>query len=29
MIQATGDIGSQWILDLFNGIAKEGGIPFL
>jgi len=28
MIQATGDIGTQWILDLCNGIAKEGCIPF-
>jgi len=27
MIQATGDIGIQWILDLCNGIVKEGGIP--
>jgi len=27
MIQATGDIGTQWILDLCNGIAKEGCIP--
>jgi len=27
MIQATGDIGTQWILDLCNGIAKEGSIP--
>jgi len=24
MIQATGDIGTQWILDLWNGIVKEG-----
>ena len=23
-IQATGDIGIQWILDLCNGIVKEG-----
>jgi len=23
MIQATGDIGSRWILDLYNGIVKE------
>jgi len=23
MIQATGDIGTQWILDLCNGIIKE------
>ena len=28
MIQATGDIGTQWILDLYNGIAEEGCIPF-
>jgi len=27
MIQATGDIGTQWILDLCNGIVKEGCIP--
>jgi len=27
MIQATGDIGTQWILDLCNGILKEGSIP--
>ena len=27
MIQTTGDIGTQWILDLFNGIVKEGCIP--
>jgi len=27
MIQATGDIGTQWMLDLCNGIAKEGCIP--
>ena len=27
MIQATGDIGTQWILDLHNGIVKEGSIP--
>jgi len=27
MIQATGDIGKQWILDLCNGIVKEGSIP--
>jgi len=25
MIQATGDVGTQWILDLCNGIVKEGG----
>jgi len=27
MIQATGNIGTQWILDLCNGIVKEGSIP--
>jgi len=27
MIQTTGDIGTQWILDLCNGIVKEGYIP--
>ena len=27
MIQVTGDIGTQWILDLCNGILKEGSIP--
>jgi len=27
MIPATGDIGTQWLLDLFNGIVKEGCIP--
>ena len=27
MIQATGDTGTQWLLDLFNGIVKEGCIP--
>jgi len=27
MIQATGYIGTQWILDLCNGIVKEGCIP--
>jgi len=27
MIQATGDIRTQWILDLCNGIVKEGSIP--
>jgi len=27
MIQATGDIQTQWILDLCNGIVKEGCIP--
>ena len=27
MIQATGDIGNQWLLDLCNGIVKEGCIP--
>jgi len=26
MIQSTGDIGTQWILDLCNGIVKEGFI---
>ena len=26
MIQATGEIGTQWILDLRNGIVKEGSI---
>jgi len=26
MIQATGDIGIQWIFDLCNGIVKEGSI---
>ena len=26
MIQATGDIGTQWILDLYNGILKKGSI---
>ena len=26
IIQATVDIGSQWILDLCNGIVKEGSI---
>jgi len=26
MIQTTGDIGTQWILDLCNGIVKEGYI---
>jgi len=26
MIQATGDIGTQWIMDLCNGIVKEGCI---
>ena len=26
MIQATGDTGTQWILDLCNGIVKEGSI---
>ena len=26
MIQATGDIGTQWILDLCNGIVEEGSI---
>ena len=27
VIQATGDTGTQWILDLCNGIVKEGNIP--
>jgi len=27
MIQATGEIGTQWILDLYNGIVKEGSVP--
>ena len=27
MIQATGEIGIQWILDLCNGIVKEVSIP--
>ena len=27
MIQATGEIGTQWILDLCNGIVKKGSIP--
>jgi len=27
MIQATGDIATQWLLDLCNGIVKEGSIP--
>jgi len=27
MIQATGDIGIQCLLDLCNGIVKEGCIP--
>ena len=27
MIQATGDTGTQFILDLCNGIVKEGSIP--
>jgi len=27
MIQATGDIGTQWMLDLCIGIAKDGCIP--
>ena len=26
MIQATGEIGTQWILDLCNGIVKVGGV---
>jgi len=27
MIQSTVDVGTQWILDLCNGIVKEGCIP--
>jgi len=27
MIQATEGIGTQWLLDLCNGIVKEGCIP--
>jgi len=27
MIQATGDIATQWTLDLCNGILKESCIP--
>ena len=27
MIQTTGDIGTQWILNLCNAIVKEGCIP--
>ena len=27
MIQATGEIETQWILDLCNGMVKEGSIP--
>jgi len=27
LVQATGDTGTQWILDLCNGIVKEGSIP--
>jgi len=27
MIQAAGDTGTQWLLDLCNGIVKEGCIP--
>jgi len=27
MIQATGGIGTQWILDICDGIVKEGCIP--
>jgi len=27
MIQVTEDIGTQWLLDLCNGIVKEGCIP--
>jgi len=27
LIQSTGDTGTQWILDLCNGLVKEGCIP--
>jgi len=27
MIRATGDIGTQWILELCNGIVQKGCIP--
>jgi len=27
MLEATGDIGTQWILDLYNSTVKEGCIP--
>ena len=27
IVNTTGDIGTQWILDLCNGIVKEGSIP--
>ena len=27
MIQTTGDTGTQWLLDLCNGLVKEGCIP--
>jgi len=27
MTQATGDVGTQWILDLCDSIMKEGCIP--
>jgi len=27
MIQATWDMGTQWLLDLCNGTVKEAGIP--
>jgi len=27
MIQAAGDTGTQWLLDLCNGLVKEGCIP--
>jgi len=27
MIQATGDNGTQWLLDLCNGTVKEGCVP--
>ena len=27
MIQAAGEIGTQWMLDLCNRVVKEGSIP--
>jgi len=27
MMRATGDAGAQWILDLCNGVVKEGSVP--
>jgi len=27
VLQVTGDIGTQWILDLCNGVVKEGCVP--